>query len=302
MNLLEQMTLASARFRGSSDSVVRPADPTPPPPSRPTDDDASRRLDDPGTSWIPVQVLEELLRITPAIGFLTVRENGMLVGSASAFAIGPNVIMTANHALPSPQAARESSILFGYTTPGLDRATRDIAVELRPDELFVTNEALDYTVAKTAERSHGREDRPWLRVGDSKGKIVIGECVKLVAHPNGGPKAVSGGDAEVLDILEDFIHYESRRAPGATGAPVLNSQNEVVAMHHSAVPATDERGNWLTRSGAIWGPEGGEPFFVASEGVRASSIATDVVRRAPEMAKYLDLTSGSGDTGSGRRS
>src|SRR5207248_1190657 len=68
-------------------------------------------------------------------------------------------------------------------------------------------------------------------------------------------------------------------APGSSGSPVFNDQWQVVALHHSGVPATDEQGRSLTVDGRVWTPDMPESSlkWKANEGVRVS-VMVDALR------------------------
>src|SRR4029078_1187244 len=76
----------------------------------------------------------------------------------------------------------------------------------------------------------------------------------------------------------DFIHYSTDTDPGSSGSPVFNDQWEVISLHHSGVPKTDENGNYLTKDGQIWTNNMDEDqiAWIGNEGVRISSIVKDL--------------------------
>jgi endonuclease G, mitochondrial len=76
----------------------------------------------------------------------------------------------------------------------------------------------------------------------------------------------------VVDLLDNFLHYLTDTAPGLSGSSVFNDRWELVALHHSGVPARDERGNILTIDDKIWQPNLGESRikWLVNEGVRIS--------------------------------
>jgi endonuclease I len=82
---------------------------------------------------------------------------------------------------------------------------------------------------------------------------------------------------QVLDILENFVHYHTDTAPGSSGSPVFNDQWELVALHHSGVPAMDGD-RYLAIDGSIWTPDMGEHRikWVANEGGRVSRIVKHI--------------------------
>ena len=64
-----------------------------------------------------------------------------------------------------------------------------------------------------------------------------------------------------------MIHYTTDTEPGSSGAPVLNDQWQVVALHHRAIPSP------ATRFAADGQPlDDGDVEWLANEGVRVSAI------------------------------
>ena len=110
----------------------------------------------------------------------------------------------------------------------------------------------------------------WNRLLAQQGKIVIGEPANVIGHPSGRRKEIAVRNNRLLDQLPDFLHYETDTEPGNSGSPVFNDQWEVVALHHSGVPRTDDAGNWLTTDGAVWDRSMGDAAvaWVANEGAR----------------------------------
>jgi V8-like Glu-specific endopeptidase len=111
-----------------------------------------------------------------------------------------------------------------------------------------------------------------------RNKAIVGEYVNVVQHPNGEPKQLALRENQIVDELEDFLHYQTDTAPGSSGSPVFNDQWEAVALHHSGVPRKDEQGRILTREGTPWTRDMGEHRidWVANEGARISRIVRHV--------------------------
>jgi endonuclease G len=60
-----------------------------------------------------------------------------------------------------------------------------------------------------------------------------------VQHPEGQKKQVALRDNRIVDVLDNFLHYEADTQPGSSGSPVFNDQWDLVALHHASVPAPD---------------------------------------------------------------
>ena len=152
---------------------------------------------------------------------------------------------------------------------------------LEPDTFFVTDEELDYTLVAVAERgADGTEVAAfgWNPLIESTGKVIVGEFVNIVQHPNGEPKQIAVRENQVVDLLERFLHYQADTAQGSSGAPVFNDQWEVVALHHSGVPRRSEQDEILALRGEMWQRAMGEHRidWVANEGARISRVVAHV--------------------------
>ena len=210
----------------------------------------------------------------------------------TAFLVGPRLLLTNHHVLATPDEASQAEAEFGYQHDIDGVLAEPVQFNLCPHDLFYTNADLDVTfVAVTGLSDRGvavaRYGRlPLLPV---TGKVVNGEWVSIVQHPGGQPKqiAIQASQIRILDpaLVPDvdtdtFIHYSTDTEPGSSGAPVLNDQWQVVALHHKAVPAPDGVPAELAPSG-----------FIANEGVRISAIYRHLESqrfRAPHAGLVLE--------------
>lgn len=235
-----------------------------------------------GTSdLMGVSFLELGLLISRTVGRVHCRNRtGRTVAYGTGFMVSPRLMMTNNHVLDSAEAASYSQIEFDYQI-GLDgKQAASTFFGLSPDEFFLTDRDLDFTlVAVQTERPDGRTLQfGWNQLTDEEGKVIKGECVNIVQHPNGEPKQLALRENRVEDALEQWLHYRTDTASGSSGAPVYNDQWEVVALHHSGVPRRDEEGRILARDGQVWQPAMGEHRidWIANEGARISRIVRHI--------------------------
>lgn len=189
------------------------------------------------------------------------------------FLVGPRLLLTNHHVLASPDEASQAGAQFAYEHD-LDGVLQDpVCFNLAPHEVFYTNAELDFTFVAVTPLSDGGV--PLARFGrlpllPISGKAVDGEWVSIVQHPGGEAKQIAIHASQILELdpvaaaginLDAFIHYSTDTEPGASGAPVMNDQWQVLALHHKAVPDPQS----LTDLGA-------DPVFIANEGVRISAI------------------------------
>ncbi len=221
-----------------------------------------------GTAVRPVVVFERILgiaselqsvnflargeRAARSVARISILQDERLAGFGTGFLVGERLLLTNNHVLPDAAAAAGSFAEFDLE---LDRdgVTKQVDhYDLDPDAVFFTDPDLDFTLVGVTAGPDGR--RPgavhgWHRLIANQGKIVIGEPVNVVGHPNGRPKEVAVRDNSLLNQLPEFLHYRTDTEPGNSGSPVFNDQWEVVALHHAGVPGPDGQ-SWIANEGA----------------------------------------------------
>jgi endonuclease G len=204
------------------------------------------------------------------------------------FLIAPSLLVTNNHVLPDAGTASTVLLEMNYERDLDNQPTAVAAYRLDPETLFVTDERLDYTVVAVAAGPGGvapGDTFGWNRLIREQGKIVIGEPVNVIGHPDGRRKEITIRENSLLYQFDDFLQYGADTQPGSSGSPAFNDQWEVVALHHAAIPATDENGNWLSIDGGPADPDRPDRVrWVANEGVRVSVLLRDLLDR--------DLTAG----------
>lgn len=238
---------------------------------------------------LDIGFLEAGYRAARSVGRVRVRGADGHVGTG--FLVSPSVLLTNNHVLTTVEVARRGVLELNYQA-GIDgSAQAPVLFELAPDTFFAADAGLDY--AMVAVKNSGRlAEFGWLRLIAAEGKAILGELVNIVQHPNGEPKQLALRENRLVDLLPDFVHYETDTAPGSSGSPVFNDQWEVVALHHSGVPKKDEAGRWLSVDGRPWTEEMGEDRLAwqANEGVRVSRVLTHLrgLQLAGEPARLRD--------------
>jgi endonuclease/exonuclease/phosphatase family metal-dependent hydrolase len=189
------------------------------------------------------------------------------------FLVGRNLLLTNNHVLNSIDVAASAFVEFDYEVPSTDLLSGTSSTltkktfRLSPDRLFVTSpvdSGLDFTfvwIDEAAEREQG--SIPMERASFT---VRPGEQAFVIHHPRGEPKQVSLDDTDIVNIQSTVIHYSSDTDYGSSGAPVLDQQGRLIALHH----AREERDLTLPDS---------QRTNVINEGVKIGAIAIDLETR-----------------------
>jgi hypothetical protein len=191
------------------------------------------------------------------------------------------LLLTNNHVLESASDARHSLAEFNVEEQLPGQTLPLVAFALRPDEFFLTDEFLDFTLVAVAPQSTNGQSIDEFGYNppfEGDDPILESEKVNIIQHPSGRPKELALRDNTVTAILADFIHYEADTEPGSSGSPVFNDQWQLVALHHSGVPKRDGQGRIVMRDGRPWQKGLSDQLidWVANEGVRLSRILAKV--------------------------
>ena len=231
---------------------------------------------------LAVRYLELGLRTARCVGRVRIRDGaGRTLGFGTGFLVAPRLMLTNNHVLESAQQAANSQIEFNFQESLDGESLTTTVFGLAPADLFITNKGLDFSLVAVAPRAVDGtpvESFGFTRLIEEEGKLVVKESVSIIQHPNGEPKQLAIRENRVVDILTNFVQYQTDTAPGSSGSPVLNDQWEVVALHHSGVPKRDANGNILAIDGSVWKPSMGDQRinWISNEGVRVSRILAHI--------------------------
>ncbi len=220
-------------------------------------------------------------------GLLAAKSVGRLSGldMGTGFLVGHNILLTNHHVIESSEDA------FGYDFElnaeedkyGLPKKL--FTCSLNPDRFFLTDKTLDFTFVAVDDpigENLPLDNFGWHVLIKAQGKIRIGDPVNIIQHPDGGEKSIVLHNSNFLLLKDDipdkqFCWYSGDTETGSSGAPVFNNRWEVVAVHHKAIPRTDENDNILTKNGetiseaeARANPE--KIDWEANEGIRISKI------------------------------
>lgn len=214
---------------------------------------------------------------------------------ATGFMITRALLITNHHVFARAADARGYSANFGYekTEQGTQLGTY---FELDPDAFFHSDEALDFAVVAvkpTARDGETLDALNFVPLIEATPKILTGQPVNIIQHPEGAVKTYAYRQNRLIDILEEgYLHYETDTAPGSSGSPAFSANWDLVALHHSGVPAVVD-GKVMAVDDMEWDPETGDDQvkWIANEGIRVSSIVKAlraVTRTDPEQLRLLE--------------
>jgi endonuclease G, mitochondrial len=227
---------------------------------------------------LPIAYLEQGTKVSQSIGRVVIKNRDRATrGYGTGFLVSPQLLLTNNHVLPDSDTAVNSQIEFNYQTAFGGTTQSPTVFDLDPATFFVTDRHLDYSlVAVNSQSDSGLalNQFGWLPLIAAQGKIIIGEFVNIIQHPNGERKQIAMRENVLIDVLADFLQYQTDTSPGSSGSPVFNDQWEVVALHHSGVPKRNQQNQILALNGQVWREQDGDQqvAWLANEGIRISRI------------------------------
>ncbi|MDE1176736.1 MAG: DNA/RNA non-specific endonuclease [Edaphobacter sp.] len=207
--------------------------------------------------------------------------------------VGPRLMITNNHVISDAAMAAGSWLDMDYQQNSEREMLPVHSYRMRPDVLFTTSKALDYTVVALEEVSDkGRPlaAYPWARMIADTAKLALGDAINIIQHPNGGLKQIALRENTVIGLTgatPNFLEYTTDTEPGSSGAGCFNDQWELVAIHHAGVPRTNAQGKILTMKNQVWhkGESEDSIAWISNEGVRISAIVNDLQTAALSPAQ-----------------
>lgn len=209
------------------------------------------------------------------------------LGFGTGFLIAPNVLITNNHVLPNKEVAQYSVAQFDFEMDLEGVARRPSVFGLTPAKLYFTSEKLDFSIVHVEPVSRGQgtplTDFSYLPLLETTGKVVEGEWLTIIQHPNGERKQLCVRENRFIKRTPDAIWYSSDTLAGSSGSAVFNNDWYVVALHHSGIPA-ERNGHTQTIDGRDFDPNSDDESqikWIANEGIRVSRIVETLRQALP---------------------
>jgi endonuclease G len=205
-------------------------------------------------------------------------------GSGTGFMVSPWLLMTNNHVISDSAAAARATVTFRYQQDGSGNIKSAKTLNLDPDRFFRTSprNKLDYALVAVAPAAGGKPPGDvygFVPLIGGTGKILKGEAINIVQHPQGRPKEIAFRNNLMLRIDdEEKVTYQTDTDSGSSGSPVFNDQWEMVALHHKSVEASNAAGVKIDRLGrpVTEATPDNLRVWVANEGIRVSALVRDI--------------------------
>lgn len=186
-------------------------------------------------------------------------------GTGTGFMITRDLLMTNNHVFVGEDqrvavaADAEARVTFNYEQDINGKFAETKQYKTEPEKFFTASLDLDYSVVAVAAGPGGEWGTLSLPGADLT--VDVGDDVFIIQHPGGGPKQIAMAGNEVVYVDDRVVQYTTDTMKGSSGAPVLDWQWRLVALHH-------EGGN-------IVEPGSGKTYY-RNEGVRLSAIREEL--------------------------
>jgi V8-like Glu-specific endopeptidase len=180
------------------------------------------------------------------------------------FLIGDGRLMTNAHVIPDRDIAARSRAEFGVEESQDGAVAAPIPYQFDPNRFFraSNDQNLDYCVLALQTAGAGVPISEWGALQFEGNKLPeVDEHVTIIQHPSGGPKQIAITANQVVNRFDHMLHYTTDTLPGSSGAPVLNDDWKVIALHHAG-------GNVLKNAR-------GDRLF-ANEGILIGAILDDM--------------------------
>jgi endonuclease G, mitochondrial len=190
--------------------------------------------------FVDVRYLEAGTRASHAVGRVDIQDHaGRVVGFGTGSLVTSRLLLTNHHVLPDAETAAASEIEFNFED-GIDgQPLQPRRFPLDPAAFFLADEELDFALVAVSASPQQLTQFGFNPMIRAEGKAIAGDFVTIVQHPEGQKKQVALRDNRIVDVFDNFLHYEADTQPGSSGSPVFNDQWELVALHHASVPAPE---------------------------------------------------------------
>jgi V8-like Glu-specific endopeptidase len=160
------------------------------------------------------------------------------------FLVGPDLVLTNQHVLPSEKMLESVVTRFDYARQPNCPSSEGRVFAVQPDFYQSSpDDRLDYALVRLVEApldslAKAGAHRGYLML--SARGVVDRERVNIIQHPGGRPMQVVLTQNYVVSISDHRLQYVADTMEGSSGSPVFDRNWRVVAIHHSGKPYPPE--------------------------------------------------------------
>lgn len=172
---------------------------------------------------------------------------------ATGFLVNKDYILTNQHVLSSKEVADRTEVWFNYEE-GTSRQANLLKCKLFGQEAMIS-EQYDIALCRINydQEPHFFESFPKVQFG----MPLKDDTVPIIQHPNGMPKQICIGHNSLCYMDDERIQYLTDTMPGSSGAPVFDSNWNLIGLHCS--------GGWIAE------PRSGQSVF-RNQGIHINII------------------------------
>lgn len=149
--------------------------------------------------------------------------------SGTGVVLGGRWLLTCHHVVPSLERARQvKAIIFGFERDPADQLQGGVSVQLAPKEGFHTDQADDWTLIRLAADARLASFGHAQLFDDCSAQP--GDSARIVQHP--GAREKCSAEGSIVSVEDDRIRYRINTEGGTSGAPVINREGKIIALHH----------------------------------------------------------------------
>ncbi|KAB8332793.1 trypsin-like peptidase domain-containing protein [Scytonema tolypothrichoides VB-61278] len=138
--------------------------------------------------------------------------------------INNNILLTCHHIFSKSQV-QKAWVRFGYKAESYESAKDVFELDFISD-----NSRLDYALLKI----QGQYQQPKAISINENMLLDSGQEIRIIHHPQGKPVVISDL-GQIIQVGEDYIDHNLKTDDGSSGAPIFNSQWELIAIHQGKV-------------------------------------------------------------------
>lgn len=189
------------------------------------------------STLLPISFLEMGILKSKAVAKIEIKTGNMIdVGTGFLFKV-PEIeglyFMTNHHVIRNQSKFRNTTILFNFELDMDGNSKKSESFMIKSKGVFMTSPIaeLDVTICELEDPYNILAQFGYLELNEIE--VPKNEFVNIIQHPGGQWKQLSIYHNIVTNSEDRIIQYLTDTLKGSSGAPVFNSDWQVVALHHS---------------------------------------------------------------------